>query len=180
MAFLNSMKTLLIMRHAKSNWNDPDCSDFERPLSRYGLKSAPFMGNIIYKNSIQPNLIISSPAKRAKQTAILVKEVAEVKAQIEFEERIYEASPATLLNVISNVQVKHESVLLIGHNPGIEAFVRILTGETQLMPTASIAKINLNIENWSEITANCGRLEILIRPEDLMEKIEIQDSIQSV
>jgi phosphohistidine phosphatase len=167
------MKTLLIMRHAKASWTNPDWSDFQRPLSSFGLRTAPLMGNVIFENNWQPNLIISSPAKRAKQTAVLVKEVAEINNKITYFEKIYEASPLTLLKVISKTQEKYESLLLVGHNPGIEGLVLLLTGETQSMSSASIAKLTLKIEKWSEITENSGNLELVIRPEDLMERVAI-------
>jgi phosphohistidine phosphatase len=166
------MKTLFIMRHAKSSWNYPDLSDFDRPLSSHGLKTAPFMGDVMYKNRLQPSLIISSTAKRAKQTAVLVKEVAEIKSKIEFNEKIYEASPATLYYIASGISDEHESAILIGHNPGIEGFIRIITNEKQSMSSASIVKIKLNIERWNELTDGCGFIEILLRPEDLMEEEE--------
>lgn len=167
------MRHLLIMRHAKSSWDSPDLADFERPLNTRGLQAAPFMGNFIYKNELHPDLIISSPAKRAKQTAILVKETAKIKTKIEFEEKIYEASPTTLMYIASEISDKYDSILLVGHNPGIEGVIRILTGEIQPMPTASIVKICLNISNWNEITANCGQLELIMHPKDLMNRENI-------
>src|SRR5262245_6457592 len=121
------MKTLLIMRHANANRDNPEWSDFERPLSSYGLKVAPFMGSVLYQSNLQPNLIIASPAKRAKQTAVLVKEVAEVRHPIRFLEQIYKATPNVLLSLISQIEDKYESVLLIGHSPGIEELIKILT-----------------------------------------------------
>lgn len=174
------MKTLLIMRHAKSSWENSDYSDFEQPLNEFGLKAAPFMGNIIYKNGLQPDLIISSPAKRAKQTAVLIKAVAEIKANIEYREELYGARASAFLDVTSDIKETHESVLIIGHNPELERFIHLLTSEQQSMPTASFAIIKLNIEKWSEMTANCGQLELVVRPRDLMERVEIETSLQSV
>jgi phosphohistidine phosphatase len=166
-------KTLLIMRNAHSNWDNPEWSDFERPLNSDGLKAAPFMGNVIFVNNLRPDLIISSTAKRAMQTAVLIKEVAEVKTKIEFSEKLYKASPATLLQVISELDNKFESVLLVGHYPGIEGLIRILSGEIQSMSAASIVKISLSLEGWSQIVENCGNLELILRPADLMERAPI-------
>lgn len=166
------MKTLLIMRHAKSSWDNPDWSDYERPLNKRGLKTAPFMGNIIYKNDIQPDLIIASAAKRAKQTAILVKESAQVEKPIQFEEKIYEASATTLLYLATEFPDKYQTILIIGHNPGIEEFIRLLTGDYCSMPTTSLAKVLLNIDSWKEIGLNKGFLETVLRPKDLMDKDE--------
>ena len=172
------MRKLLIMRHAKSSWDNPDISDFDRPLNPRGLQTAPFMGNQIYKNGLIPDLIVSSPAKRAKQTAILVRESAGVETKIDYEDKIYEASPTALLYVTADLSDKYESVLLVGHNPGMEGFIRILTGEIHQMPTGAIAQISLNIEKWGDISINCGQLEFLMRPKDLMKRVDIQDKIE--
>lgn len=165
------MKRLLIMRPANSNWDYPDGTDFERPLNSFGLRVAPLMGSVIFENNLQPQLIVSSPAKRARQTAILVKEVAEVKTKITYSEQIYEASPFTLLNVISTTEDKYESLLLVGHNPGVGGLIFLLTGETPAMSTASMARLNLNIEKWNEIKSRGGYLEQLMRPVDLMQRV---------
>jgi phosphohistidine phosphatase len=167
-----SMKTLFVLRHAKSNWDNPDLSDFERPLNSRGLDAARFIGGLIYERKLAPQIIISSPAKRAKQTAVLVKELAEISKPIVFDERIYEASPRTLFNLIREFDEKHESVLLVGHNPGFEDLVRMLTGKTVSMPTAALAKINLDIESWHELDAASNELEFLIRPKEEMKKSE--------
>jgi phosphohistidine phosphatase len=164
------MKTLLVLRHAKSSWENPDLADFERPLNSRGLDSARFIGALIYERNLQPQVIVSSPAKRAKQTAVLVKELAEIPKPIIFDERIYEASPLTLFNLIREFDEKRESVLIIGHNPGFENLVRMLTGETVSMPTAALAKINLKIKKWSDLETGEGELECLIRPKEEMKK----------
>jgi phosphohistidine phosphatase len=164
------MKTLFVLRHAKSSWDNPDWADFERPLNSRGLDAARFIGELIYDRKFDPQIIISSPAKRAKQTAVLVKELAGISKPVTFDERIYEASPLTLFNLIREFDEKYESVLLIGHNPGFENLVRMLTVETVSMPTAALAKINLNIEKWSEIETGANELELLIRPKEEMKK----------
>jgi len=164
------MKTLFVLRHAKSSWENPDWSDFERPLNSRGLDAARFIGSLIFERNLQPQLIVSSPAKRAKQTAVLVKEIAEVSKPVKFDERIYEASPLALFNLIREFDEKFESVLIVGHNPGFENLVRTLTGEAVSMPTAALAKINLTIENWHELEANSNELEFLIRPKEEMKK----------
>lgn len=158
------MKTLYILRHAKSSWDNPLLADFERPLNKLGMEAAPLIGEIIYKNRFDPELLLSSPAKRAKQTAVLVREVGALKPEIRFDERIYEASPQTLVQIVSELGEQADSVLLVGHNPGLEGLIRFLTGETHAMPTSALAVIDLNAENWSEITADCGTLKNLFRP----------------
>lgn len=163
------MKTLLILRHAKSSWDNPDLADFDRPLNSRGLESAPVMGNVLYKEDLQPQKILSSPAKRAKQTAILIKETAQIEAPVTYVEGIYEASPLKLLSIISEIEDKIQSALLVGHNPGLEGFVKMLTGEIYALPTATLVKIDLSIESWNDITANRGKVNLFIRPKDVIK-----------
>ena len=160
------MKTIYILRHAKSSWDNPNLADFERSLNERGLKTAPLIGAIIYKNNFQPDLILSSPARRAEQTAVLVKEAGKIAAGIQFDERIYEASPQQLVQIISELKTDTESAMLVGHNPGLEGLIRFLTGEDQAMPTAALAVIDLKVQNWEEATAQCGNLRTLIRPNE--------------
>jgi phosphohistidine phosphatase len=163
------MKTLLILRHAKSSWDNPDIADFDRPLNSRGLEAMPVMGGVLFKNNLQPQKILSSPAKRAKQTAILIKETAQIEGKITYVEGIYEASPLRLLNIVSEVEDKVESVLLVGHNPGLEGFVKMLTRESYELPTATIVKIDLDIESWHDITVNRGKVSLYVRPKDKMK-----------
>jgi phosphohistidine phosphatase len=171
------MKTLIIMRHAKAISNNPDYSDFERPLTQYGLKATIFIGNIIYQKGLTANLIIASPTKRAKQTAVLVKETAELNAKIEYREEIYGSKPKTFFQLISEVNNDYNSIILIGHNPEIEYFIGQLTGEIQFMPTSSIAIIKLSIQNWSDITINCGWVEELLKPRELMDTVDFEEAL---
>lgn len=161
------MKTLFIMRHAKSSWDNPDWSDFERPLNKRGLETAPFMGKVMNKNNFTPQIIVSSSAMRAKQTANLVRKSAGFNAEIFFDERIYEASPQRLLEVISNIEDEYDSAMIVGHNPGFENLVRVLTGKIEPMPTAALAVIDLEINAWKEINAETGNLRKLIRPKEV-------------
>lgn len=156
------------MRHAKSSWDNPAWSDFERPLNERGLKAAPLMGGVMKKNNFNPALILSSPAKRAAQTATLVKEAANIKSEIRFDERIYEASLTRLLEIIIEQDNKIKSLMMFGHNPGFEALVRHLTGKLEPMPTAALAVIDLEISKWSELHSSPGKLRMLIRPKEII------------
>jgi phosphohistidine phosphatase len=158
----------MILRHAKSSWDDPDLSDFDRPLNARGCKAAPFMGRLIAERGYLPELIVSSPAKRAAETAALVRENAGISAETQFDERIYEASPQALRQVVSETPETVTSLMIIGHNPGMEGFVRFLTGELLPMPTAALSIIDLDIEKWEGLTSNCGRLLRMIKPKDEM------------
>jgi phosphohistidine phosphatase len=163
------MKTLFVMRHAKSSWENADLSDFERPLNERGLRAAPFMGALMREKNFAPDLILSSPARRAKETAETVKRAANFSAAIKFDERIYEASPHALVYLLAETGNEFSRVLLVGHNPGLEGLIKILTGKLEAMPTAALAEIELNVENWSEISTDCGRLISLIRPKEEMK-----------
>lgn len=160
------MKTIFLLRHAKSSWENTNSSDFDRPLNERGLKTAPLVGEKIREREFQIDAIVSSPANRAKQTAILIKKAARIEREIEFDERIYEASPRRLLEVAAETNAETNSLLLIGHNPGLEGFIKLLTGETEAMPTAALAVIDLEIERWEQIKSDCGKMRKLFRPKD--------------
>lgn len=166
--FEKPMKRLMILRHAKSSWDNPDLSDFDRPLNARGRTAAPFMGRLIAERGYLPEMIVSSPAKRASETAALVRENAGISAAAQFDERIYEASPQALRQVVSETPDSVNSLMIIGHNPGMEGFVRFLTGELLPIPTAALSIIDLDIEKWADLTANCGRLIRMIKPKDEM------------
>lgn len=161
------MKTLYVLRHAKSSWDDPSQTDFERPLNPRGLKAAPFIGELMAKKGFTPSVIVSSPAMRAKTTARLVKGSGQLSTEIVLEKSIYEASPNALRQVVSEISDDHISALLVGHNPGIEGFIRYLTGQLEPMPTAALAVIELNIERWNEINDGRGQLLNVYRPKEL-------------
>lgn len=162
------MKTLYILRHAKSSWSDPEMSDFERPINHRGEKAAPFMGELMHREGLQPYLILSSPAKRALQTAELVKKAGKLDAELRFEHRIYEASPQTLRQIAAELDDAYPSAMLVGHNPGIEGFVRFLTGSLEPFPTAALAVIDLDVDSWVSINEGCGTLRRIYRPRDEM------------
>ena len=162
------MKTLFILRHAKSSWDHPGLSDFERPLNDRGVRTAPFMGELIKNKGLSPDVIISSPAVRAQTTAELVRESAGIASEIRLDDRIYEASPQNLIHVISEIDDTLNSAMLVGHNPGLEALIRHLTGQLEPMPTAALAVIALNIDTWAEIKPASGTLAALYRPKDEM------------
>ena len=160
------MRTLYVMRHAKSSWAEADLADFDRPLNDRGKRDAPFMGNVMRENGYAPDIILSSPAVRARETASLVKEGGDLGGELVFDDSIYEASPQTLKQAVSEIDDKHASAMLVGHNPGIEGFIRLLTGALEPMPTAALAVIELNAATWSGVAANSGKLIKIIRPKD--------------
>lgn len=163
------MKTIYILRHAKSSWDDADLADFDRPLNARGAATAPFMGKVMRHHGFEPDVILSSPAVRARETAKLAASTGGLSGEIRFEERIYEASPQTLRQVVAELSEEFESVMLVGHNPGMEGFIRLLTGRLESMPTAALAVIDVDIDGWKDIAPGSGKLRTLIRPKDEMK-----------
>lgn len=162
------MKSLYILRHAKSSWDDHSLSDLERPLNARGLKAAPFIGALMNEHGFDPDVIVCSPAMRAKQTAELVREAAGFENEIVFNEHIYEATVGTLVSIISNIDETKDSALFVGHNPGAEGLVFYLTGEIAPMPTAALAVIKLEIDNWTDVGNGRGILRRVFRPREEM------------
>jgi len=156
------------MRHAKSSWGDARLADFERPLNERGLRAGPFMGDLMHWHGFEPYVILSSPAERAKSTTELVKKSGKFEAEVRLDHRIYEASPHSLRQVVSELDVSITSAMLVGHNPGIEGFIRFLTGQLEPMPTAALAVINLKIDNWNAVDDGCGEVQKIYRPKEEM------------
>ena len=163
------MKTLYLLRHAKSSWKEPGLEDFERPLNGRGREAAPLVGQLVRERKLRVDLLLSSPAGRARQTAALVKESAGLTAELLYDERIYEADADALLEVVTQTAESVDALMLVGHNPGMEELLTLLTGETRSMSTAALACIALDVEKWGKAREGAGRLEWLVRPKDLAE-----------
>ena len=161
------MKTLYLLRHAKSSWDDPSLKDFDRPLNGRGLKAAPRIGAYMRKEKIRPDVIVSSPALRAQLTASMVSEAAGLTSPVQFDERIYEASAQKLFEIVAGFEDEVKTAMMVGHNPGFEELLEALTGEAARMPTAALACIEFKLEKWSDIAAESGKLKWLIRAKDL-------------
>ncbi len=146
------MKTLLLVRHAKSSWDNASLKDFDRPLNDRGKKNAPEMASRLVKKKIAIDLFVSSPAKRAKSTAILfAREFKRKEEDIVFEESLYHADSEVFLNVISNLSDKHKSVAIFSHNPGITDFANSITdSRIDNIPTCGVFAIGVDADNWSD------------------------------
>lgn len=163
-----AMKTLLILRHAKSSWGDPSLADHERPLNARGKRDAPRMGRLARDERLGPDLIISSDAVRARLTAEAMAEAIGYRRQILLDARLYHASPAEILAALRRaVQDDVSTVMIVGHNPGLEELVAQLTGEPEDFPTAALARIDLPIDSWSDLdTTTRGTLSGSWRPDE--------------
>ncbi|TWT57962.1 phosphohistidine phosphatase [Thalassoglobus neptunius] len=163
------METLLIMRHAKSSWDNATLSDDQRPLNKRGKRVAPLMGAFLASQNLVPDRIVSSTAKRAHQTAKLMAAAMASKetlgSEIELVDELYLPSTSTWKRVIA----EHESasrVLMIGHNPGIEELVSAVTGDYERMPTAAIACFSVGPDSESSLERRL-KLQALWRPKEL-------------
>ena len=146
------MKQLLLIRHAKSEWNDVSLSDFDRPLNVRGKRDAPVMAKRLLDKKVKIDLIISSPAKRAKKTAsIFAKEYGIKKERINFKEKLYAESEETLFDVISKADDKFNSIAIVAHNPGLTDFANLLT-ESQIdnIPTCGIFAVKIDTKHWAD------------------------------
>ncbi|MBL4594416.1 MAG: histidine phosphatase family protein [Flavobacteriales bacterium] len=155
------MKTLYLIRHAKSDWENPSLSDFDRPLNSRGIRNAPFMAQKLIELNFNPGLIVCSPAQRTTTTAELISK----NTSILFEKSIYEASLNDLIHLINFLPKEHEEIAIIGHNPSITNLSNYLTDDfIDNMPTCSIVKIELEIDNWNEIIKGIGMKKYFIYP----------------
>lgn len=161
------MKTLLLLRHAKSSWGDPSLADADRPLKKRGRKAAPRVGALMRERKLHPDLVLCSPARRARDTLELVMEKAKLRAEPVFDERLYAASSGELLEAIRGLEEDTDEVLIVGHNPGLEELLALLTGAAEAMPTAALALVELEVDGWADVGEGSGRLEWLALPREL-------------
>lgn len=152
------MKSVLLLRHAKSDWGDQNLADFDRPLTGRGLKDAPGMGQVLADLDFRPDKILSSPARRARQTAELLAEACDYKQSIEWHKSFYEGGCDDLLSALRRLPASLERVMLVGHNPAMEetATTLLAGAETQeqenlaiRMPTAALVCLDLPITTWA-------------------------------
>jgi len=166
---------LLVLRHAKSDWDADAATDFERPLAKRGRRDAPRMGAWMRKQDLIPAHLVSSPAKRAKQTIELVCEAQGLEpSRISWDPEVYGAGIATLLGVLERCPADADPVLLVGHNPGLEDLVTFLDAAVEqppdgkLLPTAALAELEMP-EDWSELTRGCARLTRVTRAKSIAD-----------
>ena len=145
------MKTLLLMRHAKSSWDNSRLTDYERPLNERGRRDAPRMGRLLRHEGLTPDLIITSSAKRAATTAELVALELALDSDTRYTEMLYLADPDAYIRQARQVGDDIEILLMVGHNPGIQELVEQLTGQEEGMSTAALAYIRAPVRKWPEL-----------------------------
>ncbi len=167
-------RCLLILRHAKSDRGGGDAADFDRPLSKRGKKDAPRVGEWLQRHDLKPDHIIASPAVRARDTAHVVADTLGLsREKVNFDERLYLAAPETLLEVLATAPAKARTVLLVGHNPGLDALLENLaadaparTASGKLMTSAALAWLETE-DQWRKLEPGGGNLVALVRPKEL-------------
>jgi phosphohistidine phosphatase len=170
------MKTLTLLRHAKSSWDNPATGDFDRPLNKRGHRAAHAIGRELKAQDLGFDAVVASPAARVVETIRDVEKSYERPIEAVYDRRLYLAPAATLLAIVHEADDRTDRLLLVGHNPGLEALALMLTQDdgnglrselAAKYPTATVAEIALPIEHWSEIEAGKGTLARFIRPRDL-------------
>ena len=168
------MRTLYVLRHAKSDWSDSSLNDFDRPLNDRGRKAAKVIGKELAKRKLRPDLVLASPAVRASQTLKRVEDASGTPFKVTEDERIYRAEPNALIDLIRSAPDAATRLMVVGHNPGLQQLVLLLAKPGELrdeaaekFPTAALAEICFEAESWRDLAPGDGILEILLRPRDL-------------
>jgi len=166
-----NFKTLLVMRHAKSSWSIPGVSDHERPLNRRGERDAVQMAQFLESAKIKIDRVIASTARRADQTAKSLVDTMDCldSGRLESRDDFYLAAPQAYLDYLSHLDDAVTTVIVIGHNPGLESLVETLGGQWETMPTAAIACFDFSADSWSDVAPAKFRLDHMWRPKDVLE-----------
>jgi phosphohistidine phosphatase len=146
------MKTLVLVRHAKSSWDDPALDDHDRPLNERGRRDAPVMAQRLHERGIEPDAIVSSTAVRALSTAAAFAEAFGLGADdVVAIARLYGASPATIVSVVGGLDDRIECVIIVAHDPGLSELAGRLSAEIDRMPTGAVAVFRFGIESWKDL-----------------------------
>jgi len=153
-------KCLYLVRHAKSSWSDASLHDRDRPLNKRGRKSAPDMGRRLAEQGHRPDLIISSPARRAFSTAkIIAKALGFERSEIVTDEDLYFSGTGGMVSMLEKLDDRYQNVMIVGHNPAMTSLLNVL-GKARVdnMPTCAVAVISFEMASWSELNATSGIL----------------------
>ncbi len=170
------MRRLLVLRHAKSSWADPDLADFDRPLVGRGKRASNAIAEFIVSNGYQPDRVLCSPAKRARQTYSRASRIIGEEAVLSDDESLYLASEREICSLVRSVDLKYVCAMVVGHNPGLHDFARSIAGAGhpdllsslgQHMPTAALAVFELDNLAWSDVGPGALRLSAYVKPRDL-------------
>lgn len=165
------MRTLFLIRHAKSSWDTPGLRDFDRPLNTRGMNEAPLMAKMLAEIGTKPDLLVSSPAKRAFSTALFFADAFQVKhEELELEPRIYEAYPQDILQIVSKLPDSADTVLLFGHNPTFTQVANFFAKDDFIenVPTCGIVKIQTTAGSWNEMHEDNAKVTAVYFPKEVL------------
>lgn len=170
-------KKIILVRHAKSDWSVLGQKDFDRTLNQRGMQDAPRMGNALKNKNLVVDLIIASPAIRAKTTAeFIAEQIAYDVKNIKWVDDLYEASTRTILGEINNLENHYNTVIIVGHNPSFTHMAEYFTkAEINNMPTCSMVGITFEVDNWQLISGQTGNLDFFIYPKMLFDDVVDND-----
>ncbi|MEN8303974.1 MAG: histidine phosphatase family protein [Campylobacterota bacterium] len=151
-------KKLFVIRHAKSSWKDSSLDDFDRPLNKRGKLNAPFMGTKLKEKNVLPDIIIASPAKRAKSTAEVIAKKVNYSKNIVFKKDIYDVGERAIRKILKKLDDKNSVVFLFGHNPDLEILVEEYVEFDENIPTCGIVEIEFDCKRWRDISAKNAKL----------------------
>jgi len=173
------MPELLLLRHAKSDWNDPKLGDFDRPLAPRGTRAAALMGKYLHANDLQPDLVLCSKARRARETLDLLLTALASAPEISYLKSLYLASPSGMLTVLRRQSPDRGRILLIAHNPGMQHLALDLIGPDRSEPARRLmekyptaALVRLRVAAWSSLGERPAKLVEFVRPRELAGKFE--------
>jgi phosphohistidine phosphatase len=170
------MRTLILMRHAKSSWDQAKLEDLDRPLAPRGRDAVPLIAGFIKESKWQPDLVLCSPAARVRETWQLMTPVLGRAVDCKTLRTIYPGAPSRLLEALRRAADEVETVMLIGHNPGLGRLAAGLCGSgpkkplermRSKFPTAALAVIEFDVDRWDQLAPGAGRLRAFVRPKDL-------------
>jgi phosphohistidine phosphatase len=167
------MKSLLLMRHAKSSWKQADLPDHERPLNKRGKKDVPLMGSLIKEKELVPQKIMFSSALRSVETAKMLKDTSGFTGELDCLDSFYMAEPGGYVEPLQSLPDEIECVMVIGHNPGLEGLLQILSGQILSLTAGAVAHIVLPVDHWNEVSLDCeGELVETFSPHDIEKKVK--------
>jgi len=162
------MKTLWLLRHAKSSWSDATLDDHERPLNNRGQKAAEAVGKFMNRTKLRPEMVLCSTALRARQTIEIISDLAAFDLEVHYRPSLYLCGRRCLIEHITALAETLSAVMMVGHNPGFEDLLAYLSGTENFMPTAAFAEMKFAADNWQEVkNRRSGNLQWFITPKDL-------------
>lgn len=169
------MKTLVLLRHGKSSWENPALRDFDRPLTPRGRSAAELMGEELHRRGLHFDLVLASPARRATETLQLFERAFGEDLNIRFDDDVYAASWRTLLKIVQRTERKVGSLLIVGHNPGLQNLAVELAGKDEAgmgshFPTGTTALLGLAVKGWKDVQPGTGTLDLFLKPKEVLAR----------